>query len=123
MSIPSFKYNPVVGPVESICIFPVEFDHEKDKILPKKNHFQELFGTGSNSVCISPDVVEKLNPIEKREVHGVTSAKKFNFYAFRIGFITGPTPTSSGLYEMTMEYHRQSFAGFGSKTTAEISMF
>ncbi|MCY4038724.1 MAG: hypothetical protein OXF09_04620 [Hyphomicrobiales bacterium] len=99
MSILSFKYNPGSGPITSICVFPAEFDHEKEKILGKNNFFRGLLDTGADGTDISPNVVEKLklNPIGKGELGGVTGAKDVNVYAFRIGFVMGRTAVSSGV--------------------------
>lgn len=72
MSNPSLRYNPGSGAIAPICVFPAEFDHEKDKIPGKGSLFCGLLDTDADDTGILPNVVEKpkLSPIENGDLDG-----------------------------------------------------
>ena len=85
----AFAYNPVVGPIIQVAIFPFNFTPPNP--APGQAPFQvtlynALIDTGASCTCISAKVCTdlKLTPIGKQTVGGVHGKSAANQYQFQV---------------------------------------
>lgn len=107
----AFAYNPVVGPIIQVAIFPFNFTPSSSS--PGQNpvpiiFYNALIDTGTSCTCISAKVCneQKLTPIGKQTVAGVHGMNAVNQYQFQVGVPFGQGQVSpSGTSNVSFSIH------------------
>lgn len=90
----AFVYNPVIGPLIQVAVFPFSF--VPPSVAPNQAQvpvslYGALIDTGASCTCLSAKIVNDLglNPIGKQIVGGVHGNKAANQYQFQVGVLFG----------------------------------
>lgn len=102
----SIQYNPKIGPLARIAIWPPNFrpkGHSSDDPL-KMPFYMALIDTGASCTCISPKVIKDLNlpPIGKQLVGGVHGNNPTNLYQFQVVLAFPQSQQVSGVMRMNV---------------------
>jgi hypothetical protein len=94
----SIQYNPKVGPLLQVAIFPIGFTPQTGAVTPlNPTFYMSLIDTGASCTCITEKVIRDvgLSPVGKQQVGGVHGSGTTNAYQFQLGLIfpTAQLPT------------------------------
>lgn len=105
-----FTYNPQVGPIIQVAIFPFGFNPASqvfNQPSPPTQLYNALIDTGASCTCISPKICNDANlpPIGKQPVGGVHGTKAVNQYQFQVAVLFGASsvaPTGAASVNFVM---------------------
>lgn len=91
-------YNPKVGPLLQLAIFPPQVALLGSSPEEKHNYYMALIDTGASSTCVSAKVVSEvgLAPTGKIPVVGVHGSTPVNTYQFSVGFVIPQAQDATG---------------------------
>lgn len=100
----SIQYNPKIGPLVQVAIWPPDFKPQQQTGTAdalKIAFYMALIDTGASCTCISPKVVRdlKIPPIGKQPVSGVHGNNSTNAYQFQVVLAFPQAPQPSGIMQ------------------------
>jgi len=104
----SIQYNPKVGPLLQVAIFPLGVDPKTASASTPLNLslYMALVDTGASCTCITDKIIKAvgLNPIGKTQVGGVHGAGTTNSYQFQLGLVfpQSQAPTGTVVADVSM---------------------
>jgi predicted aspartyl protease len=100
----AFQYNPSVGPLIQLAIWPAGFNPNQQPAglinsPVSVTFYNALIDTGASCTCITPKVVTDvgLTPVGKQSVGGVHGKKIVNQYQFQVALVFPQSQAATGL--------------------------